>query len=173
MPQQSHNGVSKEASCPGNPETDSLGYQSLFVHSICRPLHHHRSWAMAGNEGGDGGSAEKWPLWMSNGWIWETHPACREHKLQESIYHSRIAAVKKAMFQWLFTTSLQWCALVFCTLKPHSTTSQTQSLIGTKQCSEQEEIWCNFIPPLSPAQKKEQKRRETIDKLTSIKILMC
>lgn len=79
------------------------------MHSICRPLHHHRSWAMAGNEGGDEGSVEKWPFWMSNGWIWGTRPACREHKLQSQF----IFCYKKAISCYFRDYSQRLCTGLF------------------------------------------------------------
>lgn len=82
----------------------------------------------------EGGSVEKWPFWMSNGWIWGTHPACGEHKLQSQFIIAELLQLREVrfmLFQWLFTTSLRWFALVFSTLKPHWTTSETQSPTGS------------------------------------------
>lgn len=116
---------------------------------------------MAGNEGGDGGSVEKWPFWMSNGEIWGTHPACREHKLQSQFIITELLQLHRGhfmLFQWLFTTSLHlWFALV----------SPLWSL--TQPLQKHYLPQATFFVFLFPKGKKEGKK--TIGKVTSIKIL--
>ena len=84
----------------------------VINHCLCiqsvEPLHHHRSWAMAGNKGRDGAGVDKWPLWMSNAEIWGTRQAHGEHKLQSPFILAELWPLHQScfmLFHWLFTTS--------------------------------------------------------------------